>query len=557
VGEKSLLTKAVITIDCDNYLGNLNRIWASIGYDEINWTYTRRGKNLFRILKEIAETPYYIRNHNALTSSNGLSRPAWGGGNVYHEEPDGSPIYNWDILDQVYDTILEAGFYPFVEFGFLPFDLVPDGINTSDWNQDVGFEHYETEGYWKYPPKDYNRWGELVFKFIDHYVKRYGKETIKNWLFELWNEPDLGNYWKGSVEDYLRLFDVTVHYATKAFSEIKIGGPCTTSPSLQDGSDFLKRFLQHCVSEINYITGKIGTRLDFISFHTKGAHYSQRRIYNLEKNIIKESPSKEKMIKDIKAGMDIISKFPSLSDLPVYVNECDPAVGTIYGVHDNPNFIVTNTEYYPAFIVALVKEILDLQRNYSNPIERITSWAFYFEGKRFFEGNRTLITNDEIEKPIINIFRMLSLLGNSRIKLISHVDLQDVHISASSFKIDGIATMEDRTISIIIWNQADEWWQEGECHIELNIDHIPFNNTAILKHFRIDKQYSNAYSAWKAEGSPINPSIKQIKKIKLHQGLELIQKPEEIQIDNSKNVNLSFSIPLPGISLIQIISKGQ
>jgi xylan 1,4-beta-xylosidase len=546
------ILKAAIKIDCQEHIGNLKRIWASIGFDEINWTYTPRGKKLFHTLSKFAETAYYIRNHNALTSSNGLSRPAWGGGNVYHESSDGIPIYHWDFLDQVYDTILEVGFRPFVEFGFLPYDLVPSNLTSSNWNQDVGFESYENEGYWKYPPKDYQRWGELVYQFIIHYIQRYGKEIVQDWLFELWNEPDLLNYWHGTIEDYLHLYDVTVFHATRALPGIKIGGPCTTSPTQSNGQTFLHRFLEHCVSGTNYVTESIGTRLDFISFHTKGAYYCQRRVYNPTGNVMRESPSSTIMMQDIEAGMDIIASFPTLEGLPVYINECDPAVGTIYGVLDNPNFIVTNNEYYPTFIASLVKQILDLTNRYPNPIERITTWAFYFEGKRYFEGNRALITNDDIEKPVLNIFRMFSKLGKSRVKLISQIENHDLKKDHPFLVVDGIATLDDNLISIMLWHQTDEWWQEGSCFVDVLINHIPFSGTATLRHFRIDKDHSNAHSTWIAEGSPQTPSLDQVKKIKSHQTLELLNEPQLIHIESSGKLKFSFQLPLFGTSLLQI-----
>ena len=97
-----------------------------------------------------------------------------------------------------------------------------------------------------------------------------------------------------------------------------------------------------------------------------------------------------------------MAAIPALDGRPVVVDECDPAVGTIYGVHDNPSFVVTNSEYYPAFLCALVKRVLDLDRGFGERMAFVTTWAFYMEGKRWFEGNRTLVTNENVEKPILN-----------------------------------------------------------------------------------------------------------------------------------------------------------
>jgi Glycosyl hydrolases family 39 len=150
--------------------GPLRRIWASIGYDEINWTYTGRGKALYRTLRDLAEVPYHVRNHNAFTSGNGLSEPARGSTNVYQEAPDGTPVYDWTLVDRVYDTIAGAGFRPVIELGFLPRDLVPAEAQAASWSRDVGHESYEMDGLWKHPPRDYTRWEELCARFVDHLV---------------------------------------------------------------------------------------------------------------------------------------------------------------------------------------------------------------------------------------------------------------------------------------------------------------------------------------------------------------------------------------------------
>ena len=101
-----------LRVDCRARLGPLRRIWASIGYDEINWTYTGRGRALYRTLRELAETPYHVRNHNALTSGNGLSEPARGSTNVHQEAPDGSAVYDWTIVDRCTTSSSAPAFTP-------------------------------------------------------------------------------------------------------------------------------------------------------------------------------------------------------------------------------------------------------------------------------------------------------------------------------------------------------------------------------------------------------------------------------------------------------------
>ena len=544
--------QAAIQVDCGDWLGPLRRIWASIGYDEINWTYTRRGKEVYRTLRELAEVPYTVRNHNALTSGNGLSEPAQGSTNVYNEMPDGTVHYDWSILDQTYDTVTGAGFRPLIELGFMPRDLVSAEIAGSSWLRDVGQERYETEGLWKCPPKDFERWAELVYEFVRHCVARYGAPAVEGWHFEVWNEPDLPNYWKGGFEDYCRLYDVSVAAATRALPTVKVGGPATSGPATDSARAFLARFLEHCVSGRNSVSGGTGTRLDFISFHTKGAHYSRRRVYNLHAPVERECPSSASMLRDIRAGLETLRGFPTLRDLPVFVDECDPAVGTIYGVHDNPNFIVTNTPHYPTFLCALVKRILDLDGQFGDRIALITTWAFYMEGKRFFEGNRTLVDNENIEKPILNGFRMLARLGQTRLRTRSSHGRDVLQDAAPAAEVDALAAAAGDRISVLVWHQADAWWAEGLADVDVEITGLPFQGAARVRHWRLDGEHSNAYAEWVRLGEPPNPSPAQIARIKSRQGLELFEPPLVLQVGADRGLDLRFPLPLFGVSLLEI-----
>ncbi|CAF1470843.1 unnamed protein product, partial [Rotaria sordida] len=372
---------ATITIDCENVIGDLKHIWTSIGFDEINWSYTERGKNLLKILKnEVIRRPYYIRNHNAFTSGNCLSSPAHGSTNIYTEDDHGNPIYNFDILDQIYDNYLANNFIPFVEFDFMPFDLVSKSSEQQD---------YDLNG-WKYPPKDYNKWINLIQTFIKHLYERYDKQ-IENWYFEVWNEPNIDHYWLGSFEDYCKLYDYSVEALKSINPNLKIGGPALATN--ESSGEFLNRFLEHITNGINYATKQIGTSIDFISFHTKGAYFNPLRSYGHKVEF--EYPSIRRIIDDTVTNLTIINRFPKLNNISIFIDECDPTVGAIYGIYDNPNFIVCNTEYYPSMIAEMIYNILSI----SPRIHLMTSSLFYMEGKRLFEGNRTFVTNYNLYLP--------------------------------------------------------------------------------------------------------------------------------------------------------------
>ena len=182
-----------ISIDCARQLGALNHIWRSIGYEEINWTYTPIGKDVYRQIKGLKDNPYYVRTHNTFTSGNGLSSPGRGSTNCYREDENGLPTYDWAIIDRVYDTFVENNCKPMIELGFMPHDLSS--------RPDKGLENS-----WAYPPKDYDRWEELCYQFTIHLIERYGLAEVRTWYFAVWNEPNVACCYlpDSGVEERLR-----------------------------------------------------------------------------------------------------------------------------------------------------------------------------------------------------------------------------------------------------------------------------------------------------------------------------------------------------------------
>ena len=308
----------------------------------------------------------------------------------------------------------------------------------------------------------------------------------------------------------------------------------------------------------NAATGKTGTRLDFISFHTKGALLQNRRVYSMVHNhnpelpVERESPSSAIMVADIQAGLESIACHEALHGVPVFVDECDPAVGTIYGVFDNPNFVVTNNEHYPNFVCALARRILDLNAAYPNPVALMTSWAFYFEGKRFFEGNRTLVDNENIEKPVLNAFRMFSRLGHTRVQLHSDRRRDVTSLPASSSEVDGLAAIGGNRVTVLLWHQADEWWAEGEAEVTLQMEHLPFGGQATVRRYQIDGEHSNGYAEWVRQGCPQDPSPAQVARIKERQGLELYEPPATAPIGPDGSLDLRFTLPMFATVLLEI-----
>ena len=147
-------------------------------------------------------------------------------------DADGRPVYDWTLVDRIFDTWVERGMRPLVEIGFMPEDLSsrPDPYRHR-WAPDRPYDEIYTG--WTYPPDDYGRWANLVYAWVAHSVERYGREEVERWHWEPWNEPDIG-YWRGTTEEYLKLYDYTVDAVLRAL--------CAAAQGVLRGQDRLGRW---------------------------------------------------------------------------------------------------------------------------------------------------------------------------------------------------------------------------------------------------------------------------------------------------------------------------
>ena len=141
-----------------------------------------------------------------------------------------------------------------VELGFMPKDLAVTVPGVDAYQ--VHYPGSTISGASNNPPKDYAMWGELVRKYTEHLVERYGKEQVRTWYFEVWNEPDIP-YWHATPEEYNKLYDFTSDAVKRALPTARIGGPGTTGAGAPKAAAFLKQFLEHCARGENAATHAI------------------------------------------------------------------------------------------------------------------------------------------------------------------------------------------------------------------------------------------------------------------------------------------------------------
>ena len=230
-------TPVSVDVDLTKTVGPYKPIYSWFGYDEANYTTMRHGTELLRELHDLSPVPVYIRAHHLLTSGDGVAELKFSSTNVYSEDANGKPIYDFKILDGIFDAYKTAGVRPMVELGFMPKDLAADLPNRHEPYQ-VHYPQNAITGKSNNPPKDYAKWGELVRVVTAHLVERYGKETVLQWYFEVWNEPDI-DYWHTTAEDYWKLYDFAVAGVRAALPGAKVGGPASTSPGRDKAYTFL------------------------------------------------------------------------------------------------------------------------------------------------------------------------------------------------------------------------------------------------------------------------------------------------------------------------------
>jgi len=533
-----------VHVDARAASAELRPSWAYFGYDEPNYTYTSKGQKLIRELVELSQSPVHIRTHFLLTTGDGRPGLKWGSTNVYTEDDSGNPIYDWTLIDKILTTLIDAGAIPFVEIGFMPEALsTRPNPYTPTWIPGARNDHYFIG--WTYPPKNYEKWSELIYKWVLHSVEKYGKGAVETWNWEVWNEPDIG-YWHGTPEEYNKLYDYTAAAVKRALPAARIGGPAATGPGNPKAAEFLRQFLEHCSSGRNYATEKTGAPLDFISYHVKG----QPQVIA---GHIRMGLSHE--IKDLTRGLDIIKTFPTFAKAPIVLSEADPEGCAACSARVYPQNAYRNGTLYPAYEAAAWKTILELERRDQVDLEGIVTWAFEFEDQPYFDGFRTLATNG-IDKPVLNFFRMAGLMTGHLLNTESSAAISSSTIAsngvAASSTIDALATRSDRSITVLIWHYQDEDVPGPEATISLVISGLQSDVTRVqTRHYRIDQEHSNAYALWKQIGSPQNPTPEQHRELERAGQLQLLGSPRWIGTSRGE-VELRFSLPLQALSLVQL-----
>ncbi|ADB39924.1 GH39 family glycosyl hydrolase [Spirosoma linguale] len=531
-----------IQVDLTKDKGPLKPIWAWFGYDEPNYTYMKDGRKLLTEISQLSKVPVNVRVHSLLVTGDGTAALKWGSTNAYTEDKAGNPIYNWTIIDKIFDTFIERGMKPIAQIGFMP-----EALSTKPqpyrhyWKPGDNYNDIYTG--WAYPPKDYKKWSELVYQWVKHSVQRYGQKEVESWYWELWNEPNI-SYWKGTTEEYIKLYDYTADAVKRALPTAKIGGPEVTGPNWDVSEKFFRAFMDHVVKGTNAVTGKVGTPIDFITFHAKGAPKVVNGVVQMNMGT---------QLRDIDKGFAIVASYPSLKNLPIIIGESDPEGCAACSEDLHPQNAYRNGTMYSSYTAASFARKYDLAEARGVNLAGAVTWGFEFEDQAWFRGFRDLATNG-VDKPVLNVFRMFGMMQGNRVAVNTDLAYNAKKIRDESVRgepdINALATKDAQSASVMVWNYHDDNVQGPGSPVSLKINGLTAKKVWV-QHYRIDQQFSNSYEVWKKMGSPKAPTAEQVAELEKAGQLQLLASPTWVTVEKGV-LTMPFQLPRQGVSLVKV-----
>ncbi len=410
---------------------------------------------------------------------------------VYREE-DGDPVHDFSGVDRVYDHVRELGLFPVVELSFMPHDLASDPSKTV-----FGYDAIVS------PPKDWDRWYDLIRDLTAHLLERYGDEVVEQWSFEVWNEANLEVFWSGTPEDYLRLYDVTAAAVRDVDARLVVGGPSSAA------AGWCEELLAHA--------GRSGAPVDFLSTHTYGA--------------------------------------PPLDFRPMlerHGREGTPIWWTEWGVTPTHFNEVSDAVFAGVF----------LARGMLSSMGRIESLSYWVVSDHFEElgrppallhGGFGLRTVGELRKPRWWALAMLERLGDTRLPVEYAGDGGGSLVEAVAARAD------DGSHAVALWNLTlDQNLAAGSDALAREVD-VELTGLApgaayVLTHERVDQDHSNVASTWgrlREEGQAW-PTDEQWAQLREADRLDELEPAISVTADDHGVVRLATTLPMPSMSLLTL-----
>lgn len=385
----------------------------------------------------------YVRFHGILCDELG----------TYLVERD-KDVYSFFNTDQIFDFLIGIGMRPFVELSFMPRALSSGDTTVFNYAANVT------------PPKSWHKWADLIQRLVRHWVDRYGIAEVRQWYFEVWNEPNLSAFWTGSQADYFKLYRSAVKAIKEIDDQLRVGGPATAN------DEWIEEFVTFCE--------KHKLPADFISTHHyptdalgKPGDNTEQQLADAHRNILHEHT--EQACRAAKGK-------------PIYYTEWCSSSNPFFHRHDEP--------YAAAFLLKNMLDVADLVECYS-------WWTFsdIFEENYFssvpFHGGFGLQTIHGVAKPTWRAMQMLNQLGS-----------ESLRVDGAHRTVDAWAITGGDSLTLLLGNHA---FPKHNIHTE-TVTFTVQGSRKLLKVWveRIDEDHANPRRTWEAMGSPDYLDAKQL-----------------------------------------------
>jgi xylan 1,4-beta-xylosidase len=409
---------------------------------------------------------------------------------VYRDTAEGAAL-EFSKVDQVLDRLLDTGLRPIVELSFMPRDLASDPAATVfDYRGIIS------------PPRDFDAWANLVGAFVSHLVEKYGRDAVRGWPFEVWNEPNLCLFWSGLESGYLRLYEVTARAVKAVDPSLRVGGPATAA------AGWIDDLLEYCA--------QYDVPLDFIATHTYGMPPIDLR--------------------------PVIDRY-GRSDLPLWWTE--------WGVSSRLGAPL-NDGVWAAPLVA---------RGMKSAAGRLDALSYWVASDHFvelgdplelFHGGFGMLTIGNLRKPRFWALSMVSRLGDEELDTTLAGDGAGSMVEAWASR-DG-----DGRVAVAAWNGTLDptkavGHDELDRSVSLTVTGLP-GGRYVLRHHRVDSTHSNIIATWERLGRPDWPDENGWGRLREADRLDLLEPTREVDLDADGGwVELAFDLPMPSMSLVELV----
>ena len=393
-------------------------------------------------------------------------------------------LYSFFNADQIFDFLLSIGMKPMVELSFMPLTLSSGGTSVFHYAANVT------------PPKDYEKWAKFITKIVSHWVERYGIEEVRQWFFEVWNEPNQPQFWTGKQADYFKLFKFTFEAIKKVDKKIKVGGPVTSKNA------WIEDFVKFC--------DKNKLAPDFISTH----QYPTDAFGETGDDTVEQlAVSRRSIMREREQDV-----FRQAKGRPVFYTEWNSSSNPRDPLHDEP--------YAAAFVAKTILEANGL-------VECFSFWTFsdIFEENYFpscpFQGGFGLLNIHGIPKPTYRAFELLHRLGEELLKV------DGIHAT-----VDAWTARKEKSVTILLTNHALPKHEILTEKVTIILKNAAKKYSAYLE--RIDENHANAKKLWQEMDEPEYPSRTQV--AHLEEASRLIREPLK---GSQKDDSIIFEIEMP------------